>query len=71
MDIDVYSPDNEGYEVKHCFENWSVAYLRYAERFDRITYMERHLNTDEIFVLLKGRAALIVNENAKYTKLFE
>ena len=38
MSIDIYSPDKDGYEVKHTFGAWRVAYLRYAERFDRMVY---------------------------------
>ncbi len=42
-----------------------MAYLSYAERFDNITYLEKHLKTDEIFVLLKGRAMLLVGKKAE------
>ena len=41
-------------------ENWRVAYLGYCERFASLTGMERHLETDEVFVLLKGEATLYV-----------
>ena len=69
MSIDIYSPDKDGYEVKHTFDAWRVAYLRYAERFDRITYLERHLETDEIFVLLQGKAVLLHGENIEKTQM--
>jgi len=69
MSIDIYSPDKDGYEVKHIFGAWRVAYLRYAERFDRITYLERHLETDEIFVLLQGEAVLLHGENIEKTQM--
>ena len=69
MSINIYSPDKEGYEVKHTFGAWRVAYLRYAERFDRITYLERHLETDEIFVLLQGKAVLLHGENIEKTQV--
>ena len=69
MSIDIYSPDKDGYEVKHTFGAWRVAYLRYAERFDRITYLERHLETDEIFVLLQGEAVLLHGENIEKTQM--
>ena len=49
------------------FESWRVAYIRYAERFNRanIHQLERHLLTDEIFVLLEGEATLIMGEEKK------
>ena len=69
MEINVYTPSKEGYEIKHSFEGWRVAYLCYAEKFDKITYIERHLNTDEIFVLIKGSAVLLSGENTEQTKM--
>ena len=69
MSIDIYSPDKDGYEIKHIFGTWRVAYLRYAERFDRITYLERHLETDEIFVLLQGKAVLLHGVNIEKTQM--
>lgn len=69
MEIDIYSPGKDGYEVKHRFDGWRVAFLRYAERFDTITYLERHLETDEIFVLLKGSAVILFNENAEHMEM--
>jgi ureidoglycolate hydrolase len=39
-----------------------VAILRWIETSlpEKITYMERHMQTDEVFVLLAGRAVLIL-----------
>lgn len=69
MNIDIYEPSKGGYEAIHSFESWRVAYLRYAEKFDKIAYLERHMETDEIFVLLEGNAELIINENAEHIKM--
>lgn len=43
-------------------ERWKVAYLGHCERFGSLTGMERHMQTDEVFVLLKGGAALYVED---------
>ena len=43
-------------------DRWKVAYLGYCERFGSLTGMERHLETDEVFVLLRGQARLYVEE---------
>lgn len=65
MEFDIYTPSSNGYEIAHSFNNWRVAYLSYAERFDNITYLEKHLKTDEIFVLIKGRAMLFIGKDAE------
>ena len=39
-------------------EKWSVAFLRYGEKFAEYNQMERHLESDEVFVLLEGKATL-------------
>lgn len=39
-------------------EGWNVAFLRYGEKFAKYNQMERHLETDEVFVLLEGTATL-------------
>lgn len=39
-------------------DRWSVAFLRYGEKFSKYNQMERHLETDEVFVLLEGSATL-------------
>lgn len=46
------------------FESWRVAVLNFAEelRAEEITRMQRHNETDEVFVLLKGRCILFVGE---------
>lgn len=55
---------SEGY--RRLVENsaWTVAVINYAPRFDAVNFvrMERHMNTDEVFVLLAGHATLIVGE---------
>lgn len=69
MEFDIYAPSSDGYEIVHRFNNWRVAYLSYAERFDNITYLEKHLKTDEIFVLLKGSAMLLVGKKAEHIEM--
>jgi len=54
-----------GYDPTMHFEAWRVAFLNHAERFDVIARLERHMLTDEVFVLLKGRAVLFIGENAE------
>ena len=42
---------------------WTVAMLRYSPRFSNFEVLERHLMTDEVFVLLDGNATLYVAED--------
>ena len=63
--LEIYAAKQEGYATAHAFDGWKIAYLTYAERFARTTYLERHLKTDEIFMLLEGSATLLIGENAE------
>ncbi|MBN2388470.1 MAG: hypothetical protein JXB85_15745 [Anaerolineales bacterium] len=55
----------EGYRPLVDFGTWRVAILRYIDELkpDEITFMERHLETDEVFVLLAGQAVLFIGGN--------
>ncbi len=47
------------------FEHWRIGLIRYDDRFSKRVEDERHLLTDEAFVLLKGNATLY-EENQAY-----
>jgi ureidoglycolate hydrolase len=55
----------EGYRPLINFGTWRVAILRWIETAqpEKITYLERHTQTDEVFVLLRGRASLLLGGN--------
>ena len=57
----------EDYKATVYFGAWRVAYLNYSERFDpdKIDTLERHMETDEVFVLLEGKATLLIGEDAE------
>lgn len=59
--IETYRFDGSGYNPFLIREGWQVAQLNYMPEQDllNITKMDRHLLTDEVFVLLKGTAILI------------
>ena len=56
--IEIKTYTGEGYLPLVDFESWRVAFLRRNERFSRLEELERHLETDEVFVLLEGSATL-------------
>ena len=53
------------FQVMTQFEGWKIGLLRHSQRFSACCQMERHLETDEVFVLLDGSATLYV-ENETY-----
>ncbi len=60
--LEIKEYTGEGYRPLIDFSTWRVAILRWVETSlaEKITYMERHMQSDEVFVLLAGRAALIL-----------
>ena len=56
--------DGIGYQPIVDFESWRVAFLRYHPELlpENITEMQRHDETDEVFVLLEGQCILLVGE---------
>jgi ureidoglycolate hydrolase len=70
---DIFDFQGEGYKSLLNFETWRVAGLRYSERFDKNNFfrLERHFLTDEVFILLKGEAYLIVGNNQKIPQYIE
>lgn len=67
--IDISNYTGEDFKVVTEAEKWKIGFLRYSERFSNFSTLERHLLTDEAFILLKGRADLYVeDENGVCTK---
>lgn len=52
----------EGFQVLKEFEGWKIGYLRYNDRFSKFDQFERHLETDEVFMLLEGVATLYTED---------
>jgi ureidoglycolate hydrolase len=64
LEISEYNGD--GYKPLIDYKSWRVAVLRWAPflTIDQLEAMERHTQTDEVFVLLHGQASLILGGNA-------
>ena len=60
--IEVSTWEGEGYKPLVSHRDWLVALLNWESRFDldSIGKVERHYETDEVFVLLKGRSVLFI-----------
>ena len=72
-DIEIYSYDGVGYHSAMHYGAWRVAIANYGAGFDRdqFRYLERHLKTDEAFVLLAGNAMLVTGMERSETPLAE
>jgi hypothetical protein len=62
--LDVQEYAGSGYKPLIDYGAWRVAVLRWAEEMlpARIEAMQRHNETDEVFVLLSGRCILFLGE---------
>ncbi len=60
--MEILSYSGENFSVAMQFEGWKIGILRYGDKFDKYAFNERHLLTDEAFVLLEGSAVLYENE---------
>jgi ureidoglycolate hydrolase len=56
-----------GYQPVIDFSTWRVAILNYIDEIhpERIEKMERHNETDEVFILIKGQSILFLGEGEK------
>ena len=65
--LDIYEYSGEGYRRLVNNGKWTLASLNWAPRFDEanMVELERHNCTDEVFVLLCGKATLLMGEKAE------
>lgn len=56
--IEVYTHDYDGYRTVFASGTWRIGLIGRSARFASLSEMERHLETDEVFVLLEGGATL-------------
>jgi mannose-6-phosphate isomerase-like protein (cupin superfamily) len=71
--IEIYKIKESGYHPFMIREGWQVAQLNFVEeqRTDNINKVEVHNHTDEVFVLLKGKAILILAEFKEKIPVFQ
>ena len=61
--VEIATHEDIGYRSLIFFEGWRVAILNddpEAARMDKIRFFERHMETDEVFVLLSGECTLLI-----------
>ena len=62
--LEIHNCEGTGYKPLIDYDKWRVAILRYSDELlpERIFTMQRHNETDEVFVLLEGRCILFIGE---------
>ena len=60
--MEIFDYTGEDFKAVTSFEGWKIGILRYSDRFSDFKVKERHLKTDECFVLLEGSATLYEND---------
>ena len=65
--IEIKEFTDEGYSPIVDFESWRVAILNYIDELlpENIDNMQKHDETDEVFVLLSGRCILFIGEGTE------
>jgi hypothetical protein len=63
--IHVSKYEGDGYQPMIDFESWRVAILKYCEELEiqNLKTMQKHDETDEVFVLLEGNCTLFTGGN--------
>lgn len=71
--IEKYIYNGEGYDPYLIRSGWQVAKLNYAPGIgmDDIEKIDVHLHTDEVFILIAGRAVLIAAEKEEDKIIYE
>lgn len=62
--IEKHKYSGSDFKVVKEFEGWKIGMLKYSERFSELKQMERHLETDEVFILLDGKATLYTEDES-------
>ncbi|MBR2322856.1 MAG: hypothetical protein IKA54_04595 [Clostridia bacterium] len=52
-----------GFDLVHEFEGWKVAFITPAEQYGELKTVKRHVETDEVFVLINGTATLFTADD--------
>lgn len=62
--LEIRSFEGTGFQPLIDYDKWRVAMLRYSEELlpERLFAMQRHNETDEVFVLLEGRCILFLGD---------
>ncbi len=65
--IEISEYSGQGYKKILSYENWRVSLMNFADHLQEHTLrrIERHMKTDEVFVLLEGSGMLLIDKEMK------
>lgn len=66
--MEKYTYNGKDFKAVLATKEWKIGLLKYSERFSFLSVWERHLKTDEVFVLLSGTATLYIKDTAGVIK---
>ena len=71
--LEIFEYRDAGYKPLVYSQDWMVALLNYEEimALENAHEIERHVLTDEVFILLKGRAAFYLAQEGKSLQIIE
>ena len=60
--LEIFTHDAPGYQPQVDYGSWRVALLNACDMYlpDKITYFDRHLETDKVFILLGGSCGILL-----------
>jgi mannose-6-phosphate isomerase-like protein (cupin superfamily) len=69
--VEIRNYTGDGYKPLVFFGDWRVAVLNYADGMhpDNNKTMERHTETDEVFVLTRGQGILLIGGNDRQVEI--
>ena len=69
--LDILEDNSAGYHPLVKYEGWRVATALLCDRWKEgnTKFLERHMLTDEVFVLIKGKGALFIGKDMKRTEM--
>ena len=70
-DLEITQYDGPGYRALIDCNGWRVAIANYAPalELERLDFLERHLETDEVFALIEGTAGLLIGKDRRKVML--
>ena len=60
--MEKYTYNGDDFKAVLTTDGWKIGLLKKSERFSSLCVWERHLKTDEVFVLLSGKATLYIKK---------
>lgn len=58
--LEIFTTTKNGFDPVIENDGWKVAFITYSDMYSKTNFknMKRHINTDEVFILLNGKATL-------------